>query len=419
MQVDFEAAFVQATLEEDIYVAVPQGYSDPTLEHECCLKLNKSIYGLVQSSRYWYRHLKKAFEAEGLTMSEHDPCLFYGDGMVVVCYVDDCMFFGKDQKRLDEFKQKLQAQGLNLTDETDSVYSFLGIDVAPDAETGEVVLRQTGLIQKLITYCNMTDCNTKATPAATTPIGTDAAGEDFNEEWNYASAVGMAMYLCSNTRPDLQFAVHQCARFTHSPKKSHGDAMKRIIRYLQGTKLDGLRLKPSSDMRMDMYCDADFAGLWNHEDDQDPICVKSRSGIIITLGECPLIWSSKLQSEISLSTLEAEYIALSQGMRLLIPMRRLLAEIGGKLELDFSKPTILHSTVFEDNNGALGLATAPKLTPRTKHIATKYHFFRDHVGRDKGIELQRVDTHLQKADGFTKGLVEAVFVRIRKLVMGW
>ena len=106
-------------------------------------------------------------------------------------------------------------------------------------------------------------------------------------------------------------------------------------------------------------------------------------------------------------------------MRQLIPIRRLLEEIGTKLDLEFAKPTMLHSTVFEDNNGALGLATAPKLTPRTKHIATKYHFFRDQIGRDKGIEIVRVDTDAQKADGFTKGLVEATFLRIRKLTMGW
>jgi hypothetical protein len=419
MQIDFEAAFVQADLEEDVYLAVPPLYGDKANGQDCCLKLNKSIYGLVQSSRYWYRHLKKAFEEEGLTMSAHDPCLFYGDGMVVVAYVDDCIFFGKDHQRLEDFKQKLKRRGMDLTDESEDVYSFLGIEVAPDDKTGEVVLKQTGLIKKLLNYCQMNDCNTKGTPAATTPLATDADGADFDEEWNYASAVGMAMYISSNTRAELQFAVHQCARFTHAPKKSHGEALKRIVRYLQGTKDKGLRLKPTEDMQLDMYCDADFAGLWNHEDDQDPTCVKSRSGIILTLGGCPLTWSSKLQTEIALSTLEAEYIALSQGMRELIPMRRLLEELGGKLDLDFAKPTMIKSTVFEDNNGALGLATAPKLTPRTKHIATKYHWFRNQVGPGTGIELNRVDTTEQKADGFTKGLGQEVFVRIRKLVMGW
>jgi hypothetical protein len=419
MSVDFSNAFVQAKLEEDVYVNVPAMYADEGHGRDCCLKLNRSLYGLRQAGLCWYNHLKKAFEDEGLVASEHDPCLFFGDGMVALCYVDDILFFGKDTERLAKFVTQLKDRGMELTDETEDVYSFLGISVAPNSQTGEVVLTQTGLIKKLLKYCKMEDCNAKATPASTTPIGTDAMGPSFNEEWNYASAVGMAMYICGNTRPDIQYAVHQCARFTHSPKKSHGEALKRICRYLQGTSDKGLKLKPSTTMRLDMYCDADFAGLFNYEEHQDPVCVKSRTGIVITLGDCPLVWQSKLQTEIALSTLEAEYIALSQGMRQLIPMRGLLHEIGTKLKLDFVEPTMLHSTCFEDNNGALALATAPKLTPRTKHIATKYHFFRNKIGVDKGIQIVRVESERQKADAFTKGLVEATFVKIRELLMGW
>jgi hypothetical protein len=81
--------------------------------------------------------------------------------------------------------------------------------------------------------------------------------------------------------------------------------------------------------------------------------------------------------------------------------------------------TILHSTVFEDNNGALSLATSPKISPRTKHIAVKYHHFRSKIGADKGILIQRIDTNDQKADIFTKGLGVIQFIQIRKLLMGW
>ncbi len=67
-------------------------------------------------------------------------------------------------------------------------------------------------------------------------------------------------------------------------------------------------------MDLDLYVDADFAGLWSYEHDQDPVCVKSRTGFVITLGTCLVMWVSKLQTEIALSTLEAEYIALSMAM---------------------------------------------------------------------------------------------------------
>ena len=180
-----------------------------------------------------------------------------------------------------------------------------------------------------------------------------------------------------------------------------------------------MRFKPDGELKLDCYVDADFAGLYNVEDTQDPVCVKSRTGYCLTLGSCPLIWVSKLQTEVALSTTEAEYIALSQSMRDLIPMRRLLQEAGQGLNLSFAKPAILHSTVFEDNNGALSLALSPKMTPRTKHIAVKYHHFRTSIGADKGILLVKIDTDIQKADIFTKGLPTEKYRDLRKLLMGW
>jgi hypothetical protein len=344
--------------------------------------------------------------------------MFYGDGLIVLAYVDDCLFFAKDMARIDDFIASLKTEGFVLTEEED-VYAFLGVELKTDPKSGEITLTQTGLIKKLIKYCGMEECNPKATPAASTPLGTDASGSKFDEKWEYASAVGMAMYLSSNTRPEIQFAVHQCARFTHCPRASHAEGVKRICRYLQGTANQGMKFQPSETMKLDCYVDADFAGLWNHEDNQDPVCVKSRTGFVITLGNCPLMWVSKLQTEIALSTLEAEYIALSQAMRELLPMRELLQEVGTNLNLDFADPVILHSTVFEDNNGALGMAKAPKITPRTKHIATKYHFFRDKIGLEKGIEISRIDTNDQKADMFTKGLPKETFQKLRKALCGW
>ena len=104
-----------------------------------------------------------------------------------------------------------------------------------------------------------------------------------------------------------------------------------------------------------------------------------------------------------------------------------MIEIGNKMNLDYMKPAYIQSTVFEDNNGCLTVANAPQMTPRTKHIAVKYHWFKSHLSTPekdkdsdlKGIWLKRVDTDLQKADIFTKGLEEKKFVTIRKLVMGW
>ena len=122
---------------------------------------------------------------------------------------------------------------------------------------------------------------------------------------------------------------------------------------------------------------------------------------------------------IALSTTEAEYIAMSQAMRDLIPMRTMLQELNKGLKLETGNDAMIRSTVYEDNNGAIKTAEAPKMSPRTKHIAVKYHFFKSHLGKEKGIELSKIDTEEQKADIFTKGLSGQKFAYLRKLLCGW
>jgi hypothetical protein len=165
----------------------------------------------------------------------------------------------------------------------------------------------------------------------------------------------------------------------------------KIQRNIQA-KMEDLEFIPTKKMELDGYVDSDFAGLSRFESDQDPVCVKSRTGYVITLGGCPVIWVSKLQTEIALSTLEAEYIALSSLMRDLVPMRRLLFEIGEKLKLDFVKLAMIHSTIFEENYGALGLAKAQNLTLRTKHISVKYHWLNDQIVKEKGFIIEKVES---------------------------
>ena len=158
--------------------------------------------------------------------------------------------------------------------------------------------------------------------------------------------------------------------------------------------------------------------LFQRDPSSEPSSAKSRTGYIITLADCPLIWKSQLQSEVSLSTLEAEYSALSQSMRTLLPMRELLLEVSSSIRLPMALSSTIHCTVFEDNNGALILASEQRLTSRTKYFQVKWHFFWSHV-KDGKVEVKRIDSSSQRADYLTKGLPRATFEHIRKLVQGW
>ena len=112
-------------------------------------------------------------------------------------------------------------------------------------------------------------------------------GSEANRDWphSYASVIGMMFYMASNTRPDVSFAVHQCSRFTHYTKASHETSVKRICRYIQGTKENGLVFNPSNKLVTDCYSDTDSAGLWGHEDPQDPICSRSRTDFAVSFAE--------------------------------------------------------------------------------------------------------------------------------------
>ena len=143
---------------------------------------------------------------------------------------------------------------------------------------------------------------------------------------------------------------------------------------------------------------------------------------------CPLLWISKLQTEIALSTMEVEYLALSHSMRQLIEIREILKEIQRiTLFKDEINPeyraihkygNITQSKVYEDNEAYLKFATLPKISPRTKHIAIPYHFFRSKV-ENLEIKVLSIGTEKQIADQFKKGLPQDKFQKARKNLMGW
>ena len=267
----------------------------------------------------------------------------------------------------------------------DSVAGLLGVHIDRFDEVDDsgssiekIKLLQTGLIDCIIEALDL-DSNPHSvkTPAPSDPLPRDSEGDPFYNSYNYASIVGMYMYLCNNSRPDITFAFNQYARHSHRPTMIHVEYLKRIGRYLLGTSNKGLIFTPSRSLKLDCYIDADFAGLYNYEDDQDPHCVKSRTGYVIFVGGCPIIWKSALQKEIACSTMESEYIACSTACRDILPLMDLVNEVSLAVSLQADEVADVFCTIWEDNIGALTLAhlELPRMTPPSKHIAVKYHWF--------------------------------------------
>ena len=354
----------------------------------------------------------------GFVQSQIDPCLFIRKDCILVTYVDDCLCFSRDKLVLDSVVNLL-SNDFVMTDEGE-VAKYLGVDVKRSSDGSSIELRQPYLIERILDVLKVNKANNanhKSTPSVKPLLHRDENGSERKESWNYRSVQGMINYLAGSTRPDIAFSTHQCARFCNNPKLLHETAMKRIGRYLLGTLDKGIILNPDGTKNIECFIDADFAGNWNKDEAESSTNMLSRTGYVIRFMGCPIIWVSKLQTEIALSTTEAEYIALSQAMRDVIPLMTIIEELSEVLQIKKEKPKI-YCTVFEDNNDALELAKTPRLRPRTKHISLKYHHFSDQVRQGK-IKIEAIDTKVQIADIFTKPLPKDQFQVLRKLFLGW
>jgi hypothetical protein len=147
----------------------------------------------------------------------------------------------------------------------------------------------------------------------------------FDLDFNYRSTVGKLNYLAQTTRPDIVYGTYQIAKYSSDPRQSHGETILNSVCYLKKTLDLGLKFKPDPKKGFECYCDTGFSGNWNKAlAPTVPSTAKSQSGWIIFYAGCPVSWASKLQSQVALSTTKAEYIAMSQSLRDVIPVVNLL-----------------------------------------------------------------------------------------------
>jgi hypothetical protein len=418
-QLDFVQAYPQAPAQTEMYIEIPKGCVVPGPKKDWVLKVLNNIYGQKQAGKVWNDFLIQGLTTKlGFTQSKHDPSLLWRGKYIIIIYTDDTIITGPEEKEIDQIIGEIGTV-FKIT-HSETVSDFLGVKIERDEDSGIVKMTQPLLIQSIINNMGFQDnSNGRNFPTLSSKILLrHKDSDDHNEKWHYRGVIGKLNYLEKSTRPDISYAVHQCARFMENPKVEHSKAVKAIVRYLIATKDKGLICKPN-ESSIECFCDADFAGNYHiSEAEHETDTARSRTGYVIKYAGCPLMWASRLQTEIALSTTESEYISLSTSLRDVIPLMNLIEELR-KAGFDYSpmKPRI-YCKAFEDNSGALELAKAPKLRPRTKHINIKYHHFREFV-KDGKVELYKIGTEEQEADLLTKGLPESTFIYLRKKIMGW
>ena len=395
-QMDVKSAYLNGDLEEDIYMAQPEGYAAPGQEHLVC-KLNKSLYGLKQAGRTWHTKIDVALKREQFVALDADQCVYMRRQdariTIIALYVDDLLIACSDVNSLAELKKRLTAQ-FDMEDLGEASF-ILGVDICRDRSRRTISIGQSAYVTSLLDRHGMSECKPISTPMEhgfkTAAIQTSADYKATESEIReYQGIIGGLMFAMVCTRPDIAYAVTTLAQFASNPAPVHAQALKRVLRYLRGTIERRITYAGNGDIdsqpRLLGYCDADWGG--GHR-------CRSVTGYVFMLAGGAISWQSKKQKTVALSTVEAEYMATTQATKEAIWWRSFLRGVGH----DMSATTVIHS----DSQGSIALAHNPEHHARTKHIDIQYHFIRQHIA-DKTITLLFVGTEHMLADIFTKAL---------------
>ena len=299
-QLDVKNAFLHGTLQEEVYMAQPPGFEDPSQPHMVC-KLSKSLYGLKQAPRAWNERFTTALSQLGFQSTFSDSSLFVKTTqsaiVVLLLFVDDIIITGSDsvavQHAIDSLTAEFDLKDLGM------LHYFLGIQISKTVSG--LFLSQARYIKDLLEKTEMLESKPCDTPCLPSSRLLKDDGLVYGNPSHYRSIVGALQYL-TFTRPDIAFSVHQVCQFMQQPMVSHFTAVKRILRYLKGTQDRGLSYT-KGDLTLKAFSDADWAG--------DPNDRRSTTGMVVFLGSNPISWSSKKQLTVSRSSTEAEYRALS------------------------------------------------------------------------------------------------------------
>ncbi len=357
-QMDVDTAFLNGDIEEDIYMDQPTDYVESSGSNMVC-KLQRSLYGLKQAPRVWNNVIDKFLKQSGYVQSQADVCIYVkdkgGEKTIIALYVDDLLIACSNDDSLQQVKKEL-ANRFNMKDLGPAKF-ILGLEITRDRRNKTTYLSQEKYITDILNRFNMKDAKPMDTPQAVGEVLSKDDPTTKSEDMKavpYRNAVGSIMYAMIGTRPDIAVATSTVSRFLSEPGLTHWKAVKRILRYLKGTKDLSIVYTGSlnKSITLEGYCDADWGG--------DKTNRHSITGFIFQICGGAVSWNSKKQPTIALSSTEAEYMNATQAAKETVWLRQLLKD----MEYEQKAFTILH----KDNQGCILLLKNPVYHARTKHI---------------------------------------------------
>nr|GEX95607.1 ribonuclease H-like domain, reverse transcriptase, RNA-dependent DNA polymerase [Tanacetum cinerariifolium] len=348
-------------------------------------RLIKALYGLRQAPRAWNIQLdntlksldfkKCALEQAIYTKTSKDSTLLLG------VYVDDLIITGTPKKEIDKFKaqmeEKFKMSYLGL------LSYYLGIEVTQT--DGDISIKQSAYANKILKEAGMLDCNETLKPMDPGTRLTKVTEGTMVNSTEYQSLIGCLRYLL-HTRPDLSYSVGLLSRFMQEPREQHMKAIKKVLRYIKGTKDYGITYMHNEGNKIHGFSDSSY-GVNTQEG-------KGTTGIIFYYGESPISWSTQKQATVALSSGESEFITATATATQALWLKRLLSKLTHSQEEKV--------IIKVDNKSAITLMKNLVFHGRSKHTDTKYHFIRECVEReDIQVKFEYMSEHINDEPEWT------------------
>lgn len=386
-QYDATNAFLNAFLDEDVYVSLPDGFKAKGK----IWKVIRALYGLRRSPRLWQKDLSATLQEFGLQAVNEDQCLFTNHHLMVIFYVDDIIVVNKKdpeaRAEAQRFKQALENRyELRYMGE---VSWFLGIRVIRDRTLRKLWLCQDSYIDKMAARYHLDD----RIRSLTTPMGCKELLPREDQATpaqihHYQQKVGSILYATVISRPDVARTANKLAEFLMNPTEKHIEAADRAIAYLHATRYLAIEYSGLTNQNETFMCASD-ASFADHKDR------KSTEGYLCKLYGGPIDWKASKQRTVTTSTTEAELLAISEAAKSTFWWKRLFESIEFDPEHQIS--------ILCDNQQTINLLTKedPQIRTKLRHVDIHGQWLRQEV-QAKHVNIRWVPSAEMPADGLTK-----------------
>ena len=389
------------------YVRYPNGHA------ELYVRMTKALYGMLKSALWFYEKLRDDLEADGFTINDYDPCvankMVNGNQMTVTWHVDDLKVSHREQAEIDIFAQFLRdtyekpEQGLMLTHHKGKVHDYLGIDL-DYSERKKLKVSMIKYIDKIFKGFSEDIGSPVADPAAAHLFTIREEGHDkyLPEEkaQEFHTIVAQLLFLSGRARRDIQVAVAFLTTRVKKPDIDDWGKLRRVLKYLKGTKYMKLTLTIDNMSMIRWWVDASDR---THHD------CKGHTGSMMSLGGGAIVSSSTKHKINTKSSTESELVALDDALPMILWCLYFIEAQGYTVE---------QNVVFQDNQSTMRLAVNGSLssTKRTKHIKARYYFIKDKIEEGE-LDVRYCPTTEMWSDVLNKAKHGTPFKKDRAMLM--